>query len=65
MKRYNIRDSRASGPVKPRIFDLIINDDGSRELEVKDGKVKKRILYEDFQQQIAIATQDMKLATEL
>lgn len=65
MKRYNIRDNRGSGPIKTRVIDFIINDDGTCELEVKDGKMKKRILYEDFQQQIAVAIQDMILATEL
>lgn len=64
MQRYNIRDSRASGPVKTRVIDLIVNDDGSCELEVKDGKVKKRILYEDFQKQVAAVTRNIELATE-
>lgn len=64
MKRYNIRDNRVSGPVKTRVCDLIINDDGSRELEVKDGKVRKRILYEDFTKQVANAMYDMELTTE-
>lgn len=64
MERYSIRDNRVAGPVKTRVIDFIINDDGSFELEVKDGKMRKRILYEDFKKQVAIAIHDMELATE-
>ena len=53
MKRCSIRDSRAPGPVKTRVLDYIINDDGSRELEIKKGKVIERISYDDFRKQIA------------
>ncbi len=52
MKRYMIRDSRDRNPIKTRVFDLIINDDGSHEIEVKDGRYKKRILYEDAKRQV-------------
>lgn len=53
MKRCSIRDSRSPGLVKTRVLDYIINEDGSRELEIKKGKVIERISYDDFQQQIA------------
>lgn len=53
MKRCSIRDSRAQGLIKTRVLDYIINDDGTRELEIKRGKVIQRINYDDFQQQIA------------
>lgn len=52
MKRFAIRDNTCTKPVKPRIFDLIITDEGERKLEVKDGKVTKSILLDDVQKQI-------------
>ena len=48
MKRYNIRDNRGSGPIKTRVIDFIINDDGTCELEVKDGKMKNAFFMKIF-----------------
>ena len=64
MIRADIRDNRSPLPVKPRVLDLIIKEDGLHELEVKDGKVKKTILLTDLQNQISRALQTNKVTTE-
>ena len=55
MRRVPIRDSRCSKKTKTRVMDFIENDDGSYELEVKDGSVTKSILLEDFKKQCQAA----------
>ena len=52
MVRFEIRDSRSKQKIKPRIMDLIVNDDGEKEIEVKDGKMRKTILLDDFKRQV-------------
>ena len=52
MVRFEIRDSRSKQKIKPRIMDLIVNDDGDKEIEVKDGKMRKTILLDDFKRQV-------------
>lgn len=53
-KRVNVRDRRCKGDNKPRILDLVKSDckNSEWEVEVKDGKVRKRILLSDLEQQI-------------
>lgn len=53
MDRFEIRDSRSKRRIKPRIMDLIVNDNGEKEIEVKDGKITKTILLDDFNRQVA------------
>lgn len=53
MKRSSIRDSRSEKKIKPRVMDYIKCDNGEEILEVKDGNVKKTILLQDFEKQIA------------
>ena len=52
MDRFEIRDSRSDRKIKPRIMDLIVNDNGEKEIEVKDGKHTKTILLDDFRRQV-------------
>lgn len=52
MDRFEIRDSRSKRKIKPRIMDLIVNDNGEKEIEVKDGKLRKTILLDDFKRQV-------------
>ena len=52
MYRFQMRDSRSEEKIKPRVMDFIVNDDGSQELEVKDGRIKKRILVSDLRKQM-------------
>lgn len=52
MKRFAIRDNTCPKPIKPRVFDFVITDEGEKKIEVKDGKVIKSILLEDVQKQI-------------
>ena len=52
MERFKIRDSRSDRKIKPRNMDLIVNDNGEKEIEVKDGKYTKTILLDDFRRQI-------------
>ena len=52
MDRFEIRDSRSKRKIKPRIMDLIVNDNGEKEIEVKDGKQTKTILLDDFRRQV-------------
>ena len=52
MTRIEIRDTRSCASIKPRVLDVIIHDDGTQEIEVKDGKRKKSILLSDMQEQI-------------
>ena len=53
--RHSIRDRRSSKDVKPRVMDYVCEEDGVELLEMKDGKVLKTILLEDFEAQIAEA----------
>lgn len=64
MNRIPIRDNRARTDIKPRILDFVINDDGTQELEVKDGRIKRKILLSDLQAQIREAQSKYMVATE-
>lgn len=55
-KRAAIRDSRSDKKVKPRVMDVLIDDDGTKFIEVKDGNTKKTILLDDFERQVAEIT---------
>lgn len=50
MKRIPIRDTKSEN--RPRLFDIIIEDDGTTEIEVKNKTGKHRILYEEMQKQM-------------
>ena len=43
MRRIPIRDIRSRNKIKPRLFDLILRDDGKMEVELK-GKDGTRII---------------------
>ncbi len=53
--RQMIRDRRSPGKIQTRVMDFIIEDDGCEILETKDGNVRKRILFQDFEEQITEA----------
>lgn len=47
MKRIVIRNTRSTRPIKPRVFDAIIDEDNRVILEVKNGPNRERIALED------------------
>lgn len=51
MQRVQIRNSRSEKPIKPRVFDALI-DGNSVLLEVKNGKTSEQIDLEDVISQI-------------
>lgn len=52
MKRYSIRDNRSRKKIKPRICDVIVEDNGEMEIEVSGKKGILTIALEDLEQQI-------------
>ena len=52
MRRFPIRDVRSRSKIKPRVFDLILNDDGKMEIEIKGKDGTKTIPLEDIRIQI-------------
>ncbi len=50
--RLSIRDRNSNQRVKPRIMDYICDEDGKEILEIKEGHVFKRIVLQDFLDQI-------------
>jgi len=52
LKRDPIRDNRSTDKIKPRVMDYIRNENGEEFLEVKDGRLKRTILLDDFENQI-------------
>lgn len=52
MKRYSIRDNRSRKKTKPRICDVIVEDNGEMEIEVSGKKGILTIALEDLEQQI-------------
>lgn len=52
MKRFPIRDIRSRNKIKPRLFDLILRDDGKMEVELKGKDGIKTIPLEDIRLQI-------------
>ena len=55
MRRIKISGNCSNTEEKIRIFDVIIHNDGSQEIEVKDGKMIKTVLLLDVQEQIKTA----------
>ncbi len=53
--RQSIRDRRSEKDIQPRVMDYVCEENGTELLELKDGKVLKTILLEDFEEQIAEA----------
>jgi hypothetical protein len=53
IKRTKIRDNRSDKKIKPRILDVITEDDGTQLIEVKDGGITRTMLLADFEQQVA------------
>jgi len=52
MMRYSIRDNRSRKKTKPRICDVIVEDNGEMEIEVSGKKGILTIALEDLEQQI-------------
>ena len=52
-RRYPIRDNRSKEKVKPRVFDVVIEDDGEMKIEVKGAKGKRAVALSDFKEQIS------------
>ena len=52
MKRYPIRDNRSGSKTKPRLFDVILYDDGKMEVEIKNKNGTNSIPLEDIRHQI-------------
>ena len=52
MRRFPIRDIRSRNKIKPRLFDLILRDDGKMEVELKGKDGTKTITLEDIRFQI-------------
>lgn len=52
MKRFPIRDVRSRNKIKPRLFDLILHEDGKMEVELKGKDGTKTIPLEDIRYQI-------------
>lgn len=52
MRRFPIRDIRSRNRIKPRLFDLILRDDGKMEVELKGKDGTKTIPLEDIRFQI-------------
>lgn len=52
MRRFPIRDIRSRNKIKPRLFDLILRDDGKMEVELKGKDGIKTIPLEDIRLQI-------------
>lgn len=58
MKRYSIRDNRSRKKTKPRICDVIVEDNGEMEIEVSGKKGTLTIALEDLEQQISRIKQE-------
>jgi hypothetical protein len=53
IKRTKIRDNRSDKKIKPRILDVITEEDGTQLIEVKDRGTTRTMLLADFEQQVA------------
>lgn len=53
IKRTEIRDNRSDKKIKPRILDVITEDDGTQLIEVKNGGITRTMLLADFERQVA------------
>lgn len=58
MTRYSIRDNRSRKKTKPRICDVIVEDNGKMEIEVAGKKGILTIALEDLEQQISRIKQE-------
>ena len=52
MRRFPIRDVRSRNKIKPRLFDLLLHDDGKMEIELKGKEGTRIIPLEDIRLQI-------------
>ena len=53
MRRFPIRDVKSKNKIKPRLFDLILHDDGKMEIELKGKDGTRSIPLEDIRHQIS------------
>ena len=60
MMRYSIRDSRSRKKIKPRICDVIVEDDGKMEVEFLGKQGARTIALEDFEKQLNEIKQEHK-----
>ena len=59
--RVAIRNPRSARDVKPRVFDVLIRDDGDIDIEVKNGRSSEVIALAEVLEQI---TKAKEMATE-
>jgi len=52
LRRIPIRDIRSRNKIKPRLFDLILRDDGKMEVELKGKDGTRTIPWDDILFQI-------------
>ncbi len=60
MKRYSIRDNRSAKPIKTRVCDVVVSDDGEMQLEVAGKKGIVSITLKDLENQIKDIKQKQK-----
>ena len=53
LRRFPIRDVKSKNKIKPRLFDLILHDDGKMEIELKGKDGTRTIPLEDIRHQIS------------
>ncbi|MGI6235600.1 MAG: hypothetical protein ACOYI6_10180 [Christensenellales bacterium] len=58
MKRYKIRNLNSPQETKPRVFDIILEDDQVF-FEVKQEKRRERVSFEDVIEQIKAAKEEV------
>ena len=58
MKRYKIRNLNSPQQAKPRVFDIILEDDQVF-FEVKQEKRRERVSFEDVIEQIKAAKEEV------
>lgn len=58
MKRYKIRNPNSLQETKPRVFDIILEDDQVF-FEVKQEKRRERVSFEDVIEQIKAAKEEV------
>lgn len=50
--RLSIRDRSSNQKIKPRIMDYVRDESGKEILELKEGRVYKTIILQDFMDQL-------------
>ena len=53
LRRFPIRDVKSKNRIKPRLFDLILHEDGKMEIELKGKDGTRTIPLEDIRHQIS------------